>query len=471
MTEIEDTPEDRAEQTFRTFFYKNWKLIIILLVLGFAWRSFLVIRFPHNADDEVRYTAPARNMLAGRGFSSDTAAPYLPSEHTVPGYPLFITGVYAVFGENNLAVRIVQAIVDTATGLLVAFLAFHLAPLTLRRNASISAFIIYEYLSWFTVFWTRYILTETLAIFLTTAVVTLSVWALRGKALRWLLVGAACALAILTRADSILLAFACGLFLIVQAVWKRSPQAGLCFIFFCAAFPVVLAPWIARNYSAFGKFQPLANPYGKPRGEYVPTGYLLWTRTWTTDETNYHATDLVFHPGNRDFDPRQLPDYAFDSQSERDQVQGLIDLYNETGNMTPDLSDKFRILAEERIKRNPLRFYLELPLKRVASMWLTGFVTSSRLHMYVRILTVLPILIGGIMGLGLWARNGPLVLLMLLVIVTRTALFAFIGTEARFVVELYPLMIAACGLTIAGLLWARKGTAELPRQRDALNGS
>jgi len=44
MTEIEDT-------TLRTFLSKNWKLVIILLALGFAWRSFLVIRFPHNADD------------------------------------------------------------------------------------------------------------------------------------------------------------------------------------------------------------------------------------------------------------------------------------------------------------------------------------------------------------------------------------------------------------------------------------
>jgi hypothetical protein len=40
--------------------------------------------------------------------------------------------------------------------------------------------------------------------------------------------------------------------------------------------------------------------------------------------------------------------------------------------MTPELSDKFRALANERIKRAPLRFYLWLPLKRAVSMWLTG---------------------------------------------------------------------------------------------------
>jgi hypothetical protein len=68
---------------------------------------------------------------------------------------------------------------------------------------------------------------------------------------------------------------------------------------------------------ALGKFQPLANAYGRPRGEYVPLGYMLWIRTWMTDETNYHAHDLIFHPGNREFDPSQLPARVFDSEKEK----------------------------------------------------------------------------------------------------------------------------------------------------------
>ena len=445
------SPHQQTQNGFLELFSTHRKLILILLILGFGWRVFLVIKFPHEAGDEIRYTAPATNMLMGRGFSADTAAPYLPGEHTMPFYPIFIATIYGIAGQNNPGVRIAQAFVDTATCLLVSFLSFSLAPIALRRYAALSSLVICTFLSWFTVFWTRYILTETLAIFLTTAVVALSVWALRGSNLRWLLVGAVCAVAILTRADSILLACAGASFLVVEIVRKRSPQTILGLILFCAAIPLVLAPWTIRNYLAFGKFQPLHNPYGKPRGEYVPTGYLLWTRTWLTDETNYHVTDLLFHPGDRDFDPRLLPDYVFDSQSEKDQVVGLIDQYNESGNMSPDLNDKFRALAEDRIKRNPLRFYLELPLKRVVSMWLTGFVTSNRLHMYVRILSVLPILIGGVMGFALWARNTAVVSLMLLVIVTRTTVFGFVGGEARYMVELYPLMIAACGLTVAGL--------------------
>lgn len=441
-----------SELSFRKFLSTHRTLILILLALAFAWRLVLVIGFPHDAVDEIRYTAPAVNMLAGHGFSADTTAPYLPSEHTVPLYPIFIAAVYAVTGEHNEGVRIGQSFVDCITCLLVAFIAFSLAPASLRSGAAFASLIIYGFLSWFTVFWTRYVLTETLAIFWTVLAVAVSIWALRGPRWRWLLVGAICGLALLTRADSVLLVVAFMLSLAFQIVRLRSRESVVALLLFCAAVTLVLAPWIVRNYLALGKFQPLANAYGKAHGEYVPMGYLLWMRTWMTDATDYNAQGLVFHPGNRDFDPRRLPDDVFDSAAEREAVAQLIARYNQTGVMTPELSEQFRTLANERITRAPLRFYLWLPLKRVVSMWLTGFGTTNRFHRFVRILLVLPILIGGVLGFAIWARSGTLVELLALIILTRTVFFAFLGSEARYIVEVYPPMIAACGLTGA-VLW------------------
>lgn len=419
--------------------------------MAFAWRLVLVIGFPHDAVDEIRYTAPAVNMLAGHGFSADTTGPYLPSEHTVPLYPMFIAAVYAVTGEHNVGVRIGQSVVDTITCLLVAFIAFSLAPGRLRSGAAFASLIIYGFLSWFTVFWTRYVLTETLAIFWTVLAVAVSIWALRGPRWRWLVVGAICGLALLTRADSVLLVLAFVLFLAFQIVRLRSRESIVALLLYCAAVTLVLAPWVARNYIALGKFQPLANAYGRPRGEYVPMGYLLWMRTWLTEANAYHAQGLIFHAGDRDFDPRQLPDDVFDSAAERDEVAQLIARYNQAGIMTPELSEQFRTLANKRIRRAPLRFYLWLPLKRVVSMWLTGFSTTNRFHRFLRILFVLPILIGGVLGFALWARNRPLVQLLALIILTRTILFAFLGAEARYIVEAYPPMIAACGVSGAAL--------------------
>jgi 4-amino-4-deoxy-L-arabinose transferase-like glycosyltransferase len=444
-------PGDIRHTSFREFLSAYRIPILIILLVAFGWRTVLVIRFPHGADDEIRYTAPAVNMLAGRGFSSDVREPYLPSEHAMPLYPLFIAAVYAVFGENNAAVRIAQSAIDILTCLLVAFVSFTLAPPALRRSAAILALTIYGFLSWFTVFWTRYILTETLAMFLTMLAIAISIWASRGRPWRWLGVGAICGLAILTRADSVLLVFAFVLFLMVQIARLRSSDAVVSLLLFCSAIPLVLAPWIVRNYLAFEKFQPLASEWGRPRGEFVPTGYVLWIRTWMTDETNYHAGDLIFHPGSRAFDPRQLPDHVFDSVEEREEVFQLIDKYNQEGVMTPELSEKFRSLANQRIKRAPLRFYLWLPLKRAASMWLTGFVTSSRFRMLLRIALVLPILIGGVLGFAIFKGHQPLVQLLALIILTRTVFFACFGAEARYIVEAYPAVISACGLTGAAL--------------------
>jgi 4-amino-4-deoxy-L-arabinose transferase-like glycosyltransferase len=446
-----ETNSHLGDRHFREFLFTHRKLILIIVVLAAAWRIFLAIEFPHPAVDEIRYTVPAVNILAGHGFSVDTAEPYLPSEHTVPLYPLFIAGVYAVAGERDVAVRIAQGGVDVVTCLLVAFIAFNLAPASLQSSAAFAALIIYGFLSWFTVFWTRYVLTEPLAIFLTVLAVALSIWALRGQPWRWLIVGAICGLALLTRADAVVLVFAFVLFLMFQIVRQRSSTGVIALILFCSATAIILSPWIVRNYVAFHKFQPLANAYGRPRGEYVPLGYILWIRTWMTDESTYHAHDLIFHKGNRDFDPSQLPDGVFNSAEERQTVNQLIAQYNEKGEMTPELSDKFGALAQERIRYAPLRYYVWLPLKRAVSMWLTGFVTTNPLHMFARIALVLPILIAGFIGLAVWLR-GPMLVLIALIILTRTILFAFLGNEARFIVECYPLVIAGCGFTVAALI-------------------
>jgi hypothetical protein len=71
--------------------------------------------------------------------------------------------------------------------------------------------------------------------------------------------------------------------------------------------------------------------------------------------------------------------------------------------------------------------------------------------MLLRILLVLPILIGGTLGFAIWARNPAGVQLLALIILTRTIFFAFFGAEARYIVEAYPPLIAACGPTGAAL--------------------
>lgn len=455
-----------ADSSFVKFLAAYRTPILFILMLAFAWRLLLAVGFPRPAGDESRYRVPAVNMLAGRGFSSDEKEPIRPSEHTVPLYPLFIASVFAVFGQNDVAVRIAQGAIDLITCVMVAFVSFSLAPPWLKRSAAISALIIYGCLCWFTVSWTRYILTETLATFVTLAAVSASIMIFKSEVRRWLAVGLMCGIALLVRGDSVLLVGAFGLFLMLQIARLRSATPVLSLLMFCLAILLVLVPWTVRNYVSLGKFQPLASAAGMPHGEYFPNGYIWWIRTWMTDQTHYQAYHPALFPGSHSFDVRELPDDTFDSPEEKGQVLRLIDQYDREGKFTPELSDQFQAIANERIKRAPFRFFVWIPLQRMAGMWLTGFATSNRFHMFLRILLVLPILIGGILGFVFWTRNPNLVTILLLIVTTRTLFFGFINSDEHYIVEAYPLVIAACGVTTAALLnyerrfWMRSGITE-----------
>src|SRR6478752_5779031 len=62
------------------------------------------------------YAQIASNILAHHICSRDTDPPLTPTFVRLPGYPLFIAGVYALFGQgNNEALFLVQGVLDTLT--------------------------------------------------------------------------------------------------------------------------------------------------------------------------------------------------------------------------------------------------------------------------------------------------------------------------------------------------------------------
>src|SRR6478672_4950149 len=89
--------------------------VLILLTLGsrIAVAYFLANDAP---GDGVVYARMATNLLEHGVFSDDEEEPITPTMIRTPGYPIFLAGVYYLFGEgNNTAVRILQAVVDTST--------------------------------------------------------------------------------------------------------------------------------------------------------------------------------------------------------------------------------------------------------------------------------------------------------------------------------------------------------------------
>jgi 4-amino-4-deoxy-L-arabinose transferase-like glycosyltransferase len=306
--------------------------------------------------------------------------------------------------------------------------------------------------------WVARVYAETLTLFFTMLTLALCALAIRKGARYWFGAGLACGLAILTRPDSVLLAGAVALFLSARLVGPRRRACALGLFGFCLAVALALAPWVARNYVSLGKFQPLASEYGSARDGYFPRGYLWWTRTWLKDETYFdYAFDPAWNPGVTFFDPDALPRAAYDSEEERVRLVSLIARYNQARAITPEIDQEFRNLGDERIRRAPVRFFLLLPLYRAASMWLTGFSTSrpTPYVLILRVLSVLPIHVCGALGLALWGRRQPLAALLVLIVLSRTLFFAYhYAPETRYMAEVYPLMIAACGMT-AAVVWSR----------------
>ena len=81
--------------------------------------------------DGYAYDSLAWHLLSDYGFSVNRTStlsfgdcpPCEPVTYPLPGYPLFLAGLYALFGRNYLVVKLVQAAIDAAT----CFLAYLLA--------------------------------------------------------------------------------------------------------------------------------------------------------------------------------------------------------------------------------------------------------------------------------------------------------------------------------------------------------
>src|SRR5258707_9021250 len=117
---------------------KKWWVFLAILIIAAAFRIVVAHRWPSDGPDDGRtYAQIARNLLEQRVYSHETEAPYDPSLIRLPGYPLFLASIYTVFGHtNNGAVRVAQALIDTASCALVALLAFYWQPDERRKWAT-----------------------------------------------------------------------------------------------------------------------------------------------------------------------------------------------------------------------------------------------------------------------------------------------------------------------------------------------
>jgi 4-amino-4-deoxy-L-arabinose transferase-like glycosyltransferase len=406
-----------------------WSVCAVILLLALGFRLFVALRLANDEPDDGRvYAQIARNVLEQHVYSHDSQAPFNPSIIRLPGYPLFLAAIYAIFGHgNNTAVRVIQAVLDTATCALIAWVVFEWAVDEKRKHRAALIALSLAAVCPFTTIYVATILTEVATNFFAVAMVLTATFAFKAAVRKkvfiwWAVTGLVAGLAVLFRPDSGLFAAAIGGTLMISSLVSRNAgplftrmrAAILSAALFSIAFCIVLVPWTIRNRRVFHVFQPLSPAHGEMPDEFVARGYLLWVRTWL-DDSRYVGSAL-WALDMHQMHVEDFPARAFDSKEERDRVAALFDKYNHAGGdeqetadedqssgddedqsdssgdegdepeeepepeehpepeeanveMTPEIDAGFAQIGRERVAHSRLRYYVLLPLKRAKTLW------------------------------------------------------------------------------------------------------
>ena len=473
-------------EIFRHLSY--WHLLAALS-LGLALRLFFIIHFPFYAGDTKFYDELARNLLDHRVYGLFVHGQLTPVDMRMPGYPVFLAGLYAAFGRSIRSVMVVQACIDLMTCVLTALLAGMIAPVnTKTRVATVALWM--AALCPFTANYTAAVLTEVVATFLTTLAVLAFVIAfgrastnsanesvahrlLYSEAAWWFLTGLIVGLGTLVRPETPLLLFGAGLVLAV--CWRHRVDWSKLFLavsWISLGLILTLTPWAARNAKTLGRIEFLAPRYAQTYGDFIPRGFYDWTGTWMVRFKDAYL--VTWKLGKGPIRIEDLPTSAFDSSAERARVAALIDRYNDDLQMSPILDREFATLARERKSSRPIRSYIEIPLARMATIWFSPRIAllpysgdlwppaenwrNNRIDFGVTAaFGVLNFLYIGMALVGaVRFRKQPTIAFLILMVAIRTVFLTQLQTvEPRYVIVSYPVILA-----LGALAWSERPTGK-----------
>jgi 4-amino-4-deoxy-L-arabinose transferase-like glycosyltransferase len=437
---------------------RRWWFLFFALAGGAAMRLWFIHAYPEVQGDPLIYGDIAKNWMLHGIYGLSSGSEIHPTLIRLPGYPLFLVLCFRLFGlEHYHAVMYLQTVVDLATCLFIAGFA--------RRIWNEKAASWALWLSALCPFMANYAavpLTETLELFFTAVAFYAFARYLESRHRRWALVMAICwSYATLLRPDGALLAVAlcpaivfCG-----RERWGTARMLKTAFV--CGLLSILpFIPWAIRNWRTFHVFEPLAPRYAVDPGESTDPGFNRWTKTVCVDLT---CTWEIYWNANSDvMDLNNLPSRAFDSPRQYKETQALFADYNRITTLTPQIDARFGQLAAERIRSHPFRFYIELPLARLADMWLRPRTELLWIELrwwqfqHHEAETEFCIAYAGLNLFCLAATFAGLLKrpwlagVMLAFILLRCALLATLeAPEPRYTLECFPLVLALAAIALA----------------------
>jgi len=454
-------------------FSRNKRYFLVLILLGLALRGyFLHWHFLFQGDSLV-YGDLAKNWLLHGVYGVTDSGQVVPVDIRMPGYPAFLAAIFRLFGvEHYGAVVRVQVGIDLFTCFLIAAGARRLWS----ERAGKVAFALAA-LCPFTANYAATPLVETLAIFSAAFALFFALRAVQKMRAApswdvahsfavadWILSGLGIAVSIYLRPDGGLLLLAIALYLLWTAISAREMEFVWVGVLLGVVSLLPLLPWTLRNWRTLQQIEPLAPFYAEMPGEYVPKGFNRWTKTWIVDfisVMNVYWNVSAEGPGEA-VDISNIPARTYDNPAQKQRTEQLFAQYNEALTLSPEMDRAFAELADTRIRERPLRYYVALPLARLADMWLRprtemlnlqldwwnweDVPQESAISVALALLDVFYI-VAALMSVR---RKLPGCGMLWIFIVCRSALLATLpNPEPRYTLECFPALLMLAGVGLA----------------------
>lgn len=340
----------------------NPNLVIgfIIVLAGLARLSFIILA-QTTGGDWPKYERFAENILNGCGMSQslpDTGECIPDSGGYFPGYPAFIALLWTLFGKSVHIVLFAQLVCC-----LVALYWFLVSLFRLTNNLKVVACAgLLLALSPLQMAWSRYALTESLAL-------TTSIWflaeilnSMAQKKLKVFHLAAALTAAVYIRPDSIFLALPAFLVSFYIYDCKKSVYKILMFVVLTS---IPISGWMIRNMLV--GHAPLSM-----RSTSAPEspGYLSWLNTWVINE--YERAEAVFPIGQSKYSEIKFHPSKLVSDRELSKAQLLAkELAFYDGKPFPShIDSQFQMIADEKRSEMNFQTYTRIYFLRAVNLLL-----------------------------------------------------------------------------------------------------
>ncbi len=384
-------------------------IILIIVLVGFSY-AFLVSG-RQLWPDERDFDTIAKNVVQGNGFSRVPNSS-VPMIRRVPLYPLFLAGIYGVFGHGFAAVRVLQIFLVALT----ALIGYLTARVIFKGKSSLLTLLLIGLWPPLIVFSTR-IMSEVLNTFL----LSLSIFCLVMLVHRRIIIlafvsGLLIGITTLCKATTVLFPIFVFLFLILV---YRSKKQALCHgLIVILATAIAISPWTIRNYLHFKRFIPVQ----------LGVSPALWV-----------GTDIS--KGGRWQGESKMPHHQFSKGLRGDHLYAEKFYFNE---------------SIRNIKENPAG-YLILLVKKAGEFWRRPSVGGVERFGLKKILLrgsnyllhYLAIVFGIIGSILVLKRKILLAYPLILIVFYYTLMYALLFAEPRYYIPVLPglLILATYGFS------------------------